>query len=164
MRSNDMIWGMPCNFVHFTTFQEIFAGWLGVEVGSYNHISDSLHIYGYHAEFLNNPTPQEDRELNHIDLRLPYTEWIKVWQFIVAATLHLGCAFDIKQVQKALSKVLTMIPTGYKEWISVLGAESYRRLRYHVEALENIEGAGICWGKSWISWCKSKQANPKELS
>lgn len=161
MRSNDMIWGMPYNFVQFTTIQEIFAGWLGVEIGSYNHISDSLHIYDYHAEFLSNPTPQEDRELNHIDLRLPYAEWIKVWQFIVTATLHLGRALDAKQVRKALSGVPTMIPTGYKEWSCVLGAEAYRRLGYHDEALENIEGAGKYWGKSWIAWCKSKERQPE---
>lgn len=157
MRSNDLIWGMPYNFIQFTTIQEIFAGWLGIEIGSYNHISDSLHIYGYHSEFLSNPTPKEDREINHIDLRLPYAEWIKVWQFIVPATMHLGHAIDAKQVQKVLSGAPTMIPTGYKEWMCVLGAESYRRLGYHDEALESIKGAGQYWGKSWVAWCKSKE-------
>ena len=45
MRSNDAFLGIPYNIVQFTTLQEIMAGWLGLEVGSYNHVSDSLHIY-----------------------------------------------------------------------------------------------------------------------
>lgn len=45
MRSNDILLGMPYNFVQFTSIQEILAGWLGLEVGSYNHYSDSLHLY-----------------------------------------------------------------------------------------------------------------------
>lgn len=45
MRSNDILLGMPYNFIQFTGLQEILAGWLGLEVGSYNHYSDSLHLY-----------------------------------------------------------------------------------------------------------------------
>ena len=45
MRSNDILLGMPYNFVQFTSLQEILAGWLGLEVGSYNHYSHSLHLY-----------------------------------------------------------------------------------------------------------------------
>ncbi len=45
MRSNDVLLGMPYNFIQFTSIQEIMAGWLEVEVGTYNHYSDSLHLY-----------------------------------------------------------------------------------------------------------------------
>ena len=45
IRSNDMFLGVPHNFVQFTSMQEILAGWLGVECGSYTQISDSLHVY-----------------------------------------------------------------------------------------------------------------------
>ena len=45
MRSNDIYKGLPYNFVQFTSLQEILAGWLGIEVGSYTHFSDSLHLY-----------------------------------------------------------------------------------------------------------------------
>jgi thymidylate synthase len=45
MRSNDVLLGMPYNFVQFTCLQEILAGWLEIEIGSYNHYSDSLHLY-----------------------------------------------------------------------------------------------------------------------
>lgn len=45
MRSNDAFKGLPYNFVQFMTLQEVMAGWLGVEPGSYTHFSDSLHVY-----------------------------------------------------------------------------------------------------------------------
>lgn len=45
MRSNDVFLGLPYNIVQFTGLQEILAGWLGLEVGTYNHYSDSLHLY-----------------------------------------------------------------------------------------------------------------------
>lgn len=44
-RSNDIYRGLPYNIIQFTTLQEIIAGWLGIEIGSYNHLSDSLHLY-----------------------------------------------------------------------------------------------------------------------
>jgi Thymidylate synthase len=45
MRSNDVFLGLPYNFIQFTSMQEILAGWLDLEVGTYNHYSDSLHLY-----------------------------------------------------------------------------------------------------------------------
>ncbi len=45
MRSNDVLLGMPYNFIQFTGLQEILAGWLELEIGTYNHYSDSLHLY-----------------------------------------------------------------------------------------------------------------------
>jgi thymidylate synthase len=45
MRSNDVFKGLPYNFVQFTSLQEVLAGWIGVEPGTYTHFSDSLHVY-----------------------------------------------------------------------------------------------------------------------
>jgi len=45
MRSNDVFRGLPYNFIQFTTLQEVIAGWLGAELGTYSHFSDSLHVY-----------------------------------------------------------------------------------------------------------------------
>lgn len=45
MRSNDVLFGMPYDFVQFTSIQEILAGWLDLDIGSYSHYSDSLHLY-----------------------------------------------------------------------------------------------------------------------
>lgn len=45
MRSNDALWGLPYNLVQWTHIQEYVATRLGVEMGTYTHLSDSLHIY-----------------------------------------------------------------------------------------------------------------------
>lgn len=45
LRSNDLFRGVPYNIIQFTSLHEVLAGWLGIDVGSYNHLSDSLHIY-----------------------------------------------------------------------------------------------------------------------
>ncbi len=45
VRSNDLVRGVPYDFVQFSALQEILAGWLGTTLGSYTHFSDSLHVY-----------------------------------------------------------------------------------------------------------------------
>lgn len=45
MRSNDIFRGTPYNFIQFTLLQEIIAGWLNVEMGSFVLFVDSLHAY-----------------------------------------------------------------------------------------------------------------------
>lgn len=48
MRSSDLILGIAYDIPAFTLFQELLANELGVECGSYTHISNSLHIYERH--------------------------------------------------------------------------------------------------------------------
>lgn len=57
MRANDLIWGTPINFIQFTMLQEIMAGWLDVDVGSYVHISDDLAVFERCFNNLNNVLP-----------------------------------------------------------------------------------------------------------
>jgi thymidylate synthase len=45
-RSNDLHWGtFGANLCQFATIQEVMASWLGVEVGTYCQITNSLHVY-----------------------------------------------------------------------------------------------------------------------
>jgi thymidylate synthase len=45
-RSNDIHWGLfGANLCQFSTILEYMACWLGVEAGTYYHITDSLHVY-----------------------------------------------------------------------------------------------------------------------
>lgn len=45
MRSNDIVWGFTYDVFNFTSFQELIANELGVEVGTYTHNAASMHIY-----------------------------------------------------------------------------------------------------------------------
>lgn len=45
-RSNDLIWGMlGANVVHFSFLQEYVAACIGLEVGTYNQMTNNLHVY-----------------------------------------------------------------------------------------------------------------------
>lgn len=57
MRSNDLYRGLPYNIVQFTTMQEVMAGWLGLELGEYNQISNSLHVYEQDLERVKHSRP-----------------------------------------------------------------------------------------------------------
>lgn len=59
MRSNDFFRGFVHNIVQFTSLQEIMAGWLEVELGSYHHFSDSLHVYTDNAGEMSKATKCE---------------------------------------------------------------------------------------------------------
>ena len=50
MRSSDVIFGIAYDIPAFTVFQEILANELGVELGTYTHTSNSLHIYERHFD------------------------------------------------------------------------------------------------------------------
>ena len=54
MRSSDVIFGIAYDVPAFTMFQEILANELDVDVGSYTHVSNSLHIYERHFEMAEN--------------------------------------------------------------------------------------------------------------
>ena len=45
MRSNDIYYGFPNDIFNFTMIQEMFARELRVEVGEYDHIAGSFHLY-----------------------------------------------------------------------------------------------------------------------
>jgi thymidylate synthase len=72
-RSNDIYRGLPYNLVQFTTLQELMAGWLGIEMGSYNHLSDSLHLYVSDLKELGY-IEQESNIINTDRLNLSYDE------------------------------------------------------------------------------------------
>lgn len=70
MRSNDVFRGLPYNIVQFTTLQEVIAGWLGVELGEYHHLSDSLHVYDGTNEEIRRSLPDQCVR-NSDDLAVP---------------------------------------------------------------------------------------------
>jgi thymidylate synthase len=50
MRSTDLIFGLANDVPAFTFMQEMMAFELGLELGAYIHVSNSLHIYERHFE------------------------------------------------------------------------------------------------------------------
>lgn len=91
MRSNDIFLGLPYNIIQFTSIQEIIASWLGIKVGSYNHISDSLHLYTKNESILR---ADGDEVINTDKLGIPkehYPEVINKIYSIMETISHNHC-------------------------------------------------------------------------
>ena len=163
LRSNDFFWGFPYNIIQFTTMQEIVAGWLNVGVGSYVHISDSLHAYQRHWADLDSidaeraPVPR-----NVSNLRISsYEKWQSTFSTLVS------CAFQLTQSREtsdmeAVKEKGSYLPRAYNEWLTVLIAEWLRKRGTISEAIQAIQSAGPFWGQSWLKWAEAR--SPKVLA
>lgn len=125
MRSNDVFRGLPYNFVQFTAIQEIVAGWLNVKVGSYNHISDSLHVYDVDFEHVT-PVPPVLVNWNEDSLALPKSEFD-----LALAELQKQSNTVIDESIPATSLVAQVetcaLPASYRNVLCVLAAEGARK-------------------------------------
>lgn len=139
MRSNDLIRGLPYNVVQFTMIQEIMAGWLGVQPGSYTHFSDSLHVYesdldGY---AIVGGVPAEP----HIDrLDLPYDESLRVLSELTGASEELRSPRLSRDRLRELATSGAR-PAGYQNLFAVLAADASRRHGWTDVAAELL---GMC--------------------
>ena len=124
MRSNDIFRGIPYDFAQFTLLQEIFAGWLGVGIGSYCHVSDSLHAYTRDLKNVLAASVVEPVE-DTSRLALPFLETEKVFQ-------DLGRSVDrIIDPEATAAGLLSSLrtcplPSGYRDMLAILTAEGLR--------------------------------------
>jgi thymidylate synthase len=160
LRSNDLFLGVPYNFVQFTHLQEILAGWLDVEVGSYNHFADSLHVYEKH---LGNATrtveafDASELPRNTDSLRFSLNESTR---YFTELAERVGAFIEGGNVRRAAS--WDGAPESIQNILRILGAEAARR---H-EALEHIkEIAASCTNPAlsyiWQQWMKRFDAEAK---
>ena len=165
MRSNDLMWGTPYNFIQFTTMQEIMAGWLGVEVGTYNHISASLHAYERHwYEVEAIETRNLEIPVNRACLGIKsYTEWEKLWARLVDIAVQLTKFVEAGDLL-ALANDSADMPKAYFEWIALLTAEALRRRGYLSEAKKMISYAGAFWATSWWLWTEEVSSRNNTLN
>ena len=126
IRSNDMKLGIPHNFVQFTSMQEILAGWLGVECGSYNQISDSLHVYDSDWDDVMASTALPIVSPNEDSLALPRQESDRVFREL---ELRVEQMIDPATRQDTLEGLASWddAPQAYRNISIVLAAEALRR-------------------------------------
>lgn len=126
MRSNDILLGLPHNVVQFTYLQEIMAAWLGIEVGSYVHFSDSLHAYVESVESLKELEPGAPVPENTDQWKLPYAETGRVIDYLchqmdIMRTPGLGEA----QLEEACAT--DTLESAAANMLLVVGADAARR-------------------------------------
>jgi thymidylate synthase len=151
MRSHDVTKAIPKNFAQFTIVQEVLAGWLGVELGEYHHISDSLHIYGDdfpNLGFVENSRPPSNMD----DLRLPKDDFEKVLAEALAILKELAGPMLSRDAFRHLMSTAGL-PTAYHNLIAVTAADIARRHHWG----EEMQGvAGTCTNPLlsavWENW------------
>jgi thymidylate synthase len=132
MRSNDVCRGFPYNVLQFTVLQEVIAGWLNLDLGSYCHWSDSMHAY---ADNIDNFSVNEEILLlkNSDNLRTNIIEGQRIIEQLYRRMKELTkSSMSISDlIQISLGDEL---PPSYRNLLLVLGAESARRRNYFDEA------------------------------
>lgn len=124
MRSNDIFRGIPYDFVQFTCLQEILAGWLGVEIGAYCHVSDSLHAYLKDLPKILTAFPAKP-EADTSSLTLPYEDSEAVFRDLAKSVERMiGSECSVNDLLAALHS--SNLPSAYKDMLAVLTAEAMR--------------------------------------
>jgi thymidylate synthase len=151
MRSNDLYRGLPYNFVQFTYLQEVVAGWLGIELGTYNQISDSLHVYQKDIPRFHASKPIT-AEKNADILQLPKNES----DIVFADMSHrIEALTDINMMRDDLLTVASLAntPSAYKNLLLVVAAESARRRGWIEDAQELIKSCtNLLLVQAWQRW------------
>jgi len=125
MRSNDFMLGFPHNVVQFTSLQEILAGWLGIEPGTYHHFSDSLHVYERDLDDLRRSVPI-DTARNNDTLCLPKEESDKVFSELERRlTTMLSKDLELRDLEEMAD--FADAPIAYRNLIRIVAADDARR-------------------------------------
>jgi thymidylate synthase len=129
MRSNDVFRGLPYNLVQFTVLQEMIAGWLGVAVGAYTHVSDSLHVYAadrrHVAASIASP-PVLDLSEPHSSFALPRAEWDPVIADVLFRLEEMARPGAAEASVRAAA-LASDVPGAYEDALRIAGADAARR-------------------------------------
>ena len=153
IRSNDMFFGVPYNLVQFTSLQEIIAGWLGIKCGTYNQISDSLHVYERNEKDIRESSTSTTLSAPNTDsLALPLEESKLTWRELEKRAEQM---IDSALEESVLRKISQWkdAPQAYKNILFVLSAEAARRHKWKDTSNELItECTNPAMKELWIRW------------
>lgn len=153
MRSNDLFLGTPHNIVQFTSLQEVLAGWLGLEMGSYYQLSNSLHAYEndlnkYHIS--NNHKPLSNTD----NLALPKSVSQQAFKVLESAMDRLRSP-DLEQEEFSSILEGKDLPEGYYNMLLVVAADSARRREWTEHSSNAISKCtNECLVQAWNQWHK----------
>jgi thymidylate synthase len=132
MRSSDLIFGISYDIPAFTYFQELLALRLGIQVGKYMHMSNSLHIYERHFDMCEKILAGESQnKLN----RLPMPQMKETPNFDMLNKLqNLSLHMDTQEKLEALINYSKLFFTNMNlpienDWISILLSNQAKKLK-----------------------------------
>ena len=140
MRSNDVMLGLPYNIIQFTMFQELFASWLGCELGNYVHISNSMHIYSNCLEDYGLDSHFENTQDYHqaLSINITFEETSHHLSEIYKDLIFIARLQKEKSREKIRSHLIEVFcpnnrknqcrPALFRDMLCVIGSDAARRL------------------------------------
>lgn len=167
LRSNDLVLGLPYNIIQFTFLQEIIAGWLELEVGTYNHLSDSLHIYENEVSTKVRIKSKKKIDLLNSDkIRASKKESDEYFNILCD---YIDMFVSENFLEKEYFKILneTNLPSAYNNILLILASESARRRGFHFISKELMKNCtNNIFKFIWDNWnykTKISDNNPPPL-
>lgn len=158
VRSNDLLLGLPYNLVQFTTLQEVLAAWIGVEVGEFNQISDSLHVYVNDIATINGAVavgPQPRAE-NTDQISTPLEESL-LWLATLDNLARLLTSDPLGEAQLIGCLQSFDGPQPFRNWLTILAAESARRRNWPELAAEvHSQCTNPALASAWARWSAAR--------
>ena len=137
MRSSDLILGIAYDIPAFTMFQELLARELGVNVGEYIHISNSLHIYERHfgmvEEMLKEDSVRLSRSLHAAHGSMPLVWSDPPIQDLMEYEAGVRNLEDIETIKVRLQTFVDNHHTYWGDWAIILTAHHCGKLKMENE-------------------------------
>jgi len=129
MRSSDLVIGLPYDVFAFTLFQELMALELAVGLGSYTHVSNSLHVYERDFRLVQRTLAspidiEQDKSMPAIMTHPPTVTMAALECQLRAAR----SARDVVSTVREASGALELLHGYWMDWIRVLAAHRAGRL------------------------------------
>lgn len=157
IRSNDMFLGIPHNFVQFTCMQEILAGWLDVGCGTYNQVSDSLHVYDHDMDNVLGSQPTVGASRNSDSLALPWKDSELVFKELES---RIELMIDPNTTTETISNLTNwdVAPQAYRNIATVLVAYALRQ-RNRSQSADKVMASctNPVYLQLWEMWCSRRQ-------
>jgi thymidylate synthase len=150
MRSNDAFLGLPYNIIQFTFLQEVFAGWLNLDLGNYHHVSDSLHLYCRDFPVVSTTPISEKFPLQNFSLSKESSDR--------AITKIADCVDLITNRKVSSSELIKSVDQSnltqpYEDILRVLAAEGLRKRGKATASTDLMEGCqNPTFNHMWVAW------------
>lgn len=125
MRSSDLILGIPYDVIAFTMFQEMMALELNVELGTYMHVSNSMHIYQRDFEMVEKILNADNAA--HV-VPMPCMPSLPPTLVLGAIETRLRQADSAQQITAHVDESKKVLNRYWADWIAILASNKASRL------------------------------------
>lgn len=131
MRSSDLILGIAYDIPAFTFIQEMLAMELGIELGTYTHVSNSLHIYERHFDMVTAMLDQHSHR-EEVTTDLPSQPPIDK---LMLAEQDLRAASSLLEVRHVVAGFAAINTSYWTDWVKILASYRLKQLKLRADSV-----------------------------